>query len=55
MRGLTNRCGVMGEAQRMACLNRTGRNQLTARANIVTCADRRVHGFVVHTRAPRRD
>jgi hypothetical protein len=54
MRGLANRCGDR-EKQRMACLNRIGRNQATARANIVTCADRRVHGFVVHTQAPRRD
>jgi len=31
-------------------LDRTGRTQLTARANIVTWPDRRVHGFAVHTR-----
>ena len=38
MRGLTNRCGDR-EKQRMACLNRNGRNQATARANIVTCPE----------------
>ena len=46
MRGLANRCGDR-EKQRMACLNRTGRNQASARANIVTGPDRRVHGFAV--------
>jgi hypothetical protein len=46
MRGLTNRCGDR-EKQRMACLNRTGRNQATARANIVTWAvTHRHHGGI---------
>ena len=55
MRGLTNQCGVMGEGAANGLPDHTGRNQLTARANIVTCPDRRVRGSVVHTRAPRRD
>jgi hypothetical protein len=60
MRGLTNQCGVMGRGAVNGLLDHTGRNQLTARANIVTCPDRgvpdrEVHGSVVHTRAPRKD
>jgi hypothetical protein len=50
MRGLTNQCGVMGRGAVNGLLDHTGRNQLTARANIVTCPDRRAHGSVVHTR-----
>jgi len=36
MRGLTNQCGVMGRGAVNGLLDHTGRNQLTARANIVT-------------------
>ena len=60
MRGLTNQCGVRRTSAAVGLLDRTGRNQLTARANIVTCLDRgvpdrEVLGSVVHTRAPRKD
>ena len=41
-----------GEAQRMTCLNRTGRHPQTARANVVIWADGRV-GHVVDTTSPK--
>jgi len=48
MRGLTIDAATWGR-RTDGLLGRTSRNQLTARANIVTWPDRRVHGFAVHT------
>jgi hypothetical protein len=45
----------LGEAQRMACLNRTGRNQATARANIVTLPRSTSAWVRGPHKAPRRD
>ena len=51
MRGLTNRCGGR-ERQRMASLTYRLKPQ-TARANIVSCPDRRAGHVVDTTRRPR--
>ena len=52
MQGLTNQCGV-GRGAANGLPDRIGKNPKTARANIVTWADRRV-GHGVDTKSSKR-
>ena len=55
MRGLTNQCGMVGEAQRMACLTvpAEAADRTSQYCDIPRSTS--AHGFAVHTRAPRKD